>query len=259
MIAPAIKFTVSMKDYGLQDTIVQVARAAGRTVKEQTRLVMKYMVRIGLQINPPGSAGVSGKNSQRAGEGAIMRDVNRIGFVPVQIKGFRMQTVAFGRKIKPVKVMAHGKFLKEELPSQESVDALHRLRLTRKHGARVTQGRAKPYWVRKSYLTALRIRLFKEVGMLSSWLIPAARTLGVAIPAWIARHAGSGRGTELQVIETENKISMRVVGHFPDTAAAEADETQRRLDAQKQYAVNNLKRQLPFLLKRSARAAKRTV
>ncbi len=252
----ATLFKVSFNDTALRASIVQIARAAGRTLKEQTRLVMKYMVRQGFEITPP-AGNSTGKEAQRAGEGAIRRDLYLMGFVPVTIKGYRMQTQAFGHSIIPVKVLAHGDFLKEEVSSQAETDIIHRLRLASQHGGfGVTRGRAKPWFIRKSYVSALRSRLYGEVGRLASWLVPAAITLGVPVPAWIARHGFTGRGTELQVNETETKISMRVTGHFPETTGSLADEVQRRIDYLKLYAINALKRQLPYLLGRAARAAK---
>jgi hypothetical protein len=85
---------------------------------------------------------------------------------------------------------------------------------------------------------------------LASGWINAANQLGVPVAAWISRHGG-GRGSNIDIQETDERITMRVVNHFPDTAESEAAEMIRRIATLKTYAIGRLKRQLPFLLKRA--------
>lgn len=249
--APAIRIVVrNYNDTLLQRNISQMSAATGRTVKEETRTVFKGMVRDAIIYTPPASADSTGHNAKKQGERAIARDLRRMGFNPVVLKGHRTITQAFGRPISPVTIPTR------ENPKFAEPDAFHLLRLQAKRGGRVSRGGKQAYYVSKARFNAMVKRLYLEVGHLASGWLRAARQLGVAVPAWIARFDGS-RGTEVHIVETTHKLSMVVVNHFPDTAASEAREMIRRLALLKKYAINRLKRQLPYVLKARVRAAKR--
>ena len=223
MATPGIQLTViNFNDRVLQQNIVQMSRATGRTVIEETRTVFKGMVRDALLYTPPGSQGATGKDAQRAGEAAISRDLNDMGFVPKNIKGHRTITMAFGRPIKPVTVPT------KENPQFADPDGFHAARIaaSQKVGrrGRVSRGGRQAFYVSKAKFNAMVKRLFAEIGLLASGWVPAAETLGVPVPAWIARHAASGRGSNVEVLETGNKITMRVVNHVPATAETIAGE-----------------------------------
>lgn len=252
MATPALRLTVkSFTDARLQENITAMTRATGRTMKEESTTVLKGMVRDALLYNPPASAGATGSRAKAQGEIAISRDLGRMGFAPKEIKGFRIITKAFGRPIAPVRVKT------KENPAFAEPDVYHLERLRSKRGGRVSRGRVQAFYVRKSKFTSMLRRLRSEIGRLASGWIPAARQLGVAIPAWIARHEGSGRGTIVQVIETAHRIVLRVTNRFPDTAGNEAAEMRRRIQKLKEYAIGRLKRQLPHILRKNLRAAKR--
>jgi hypothetical protein len=245
MPAPSIQLKViEIRDAELQRHIVQVARAAGKTVKEETRTVFKGMVRDAIIYTPPASQGARGKSAQRQGEAAISRDLKRMGFAPIQLKGYRTITQAFGRPIKPVRVKT------KENPKFAEPDVFHLARLAAKSGGKVSRGRAQAFYVSKARFNAMVRRLYAEVGRLASGWINAANQLGVPVAAWISRHGG-GRGSNIDIQETDERITMRVVNHFPDTAESEAAEMIRRIATLKTYAIGRLKRQLPFLLKRA--------
>lgn len=244
-MAAAITPVVTIHDEQLHRTIVEKSRVCGTTVKEETRTVFKGIVRDAIAYTPPGSAGAQGKDAQRSGEAAINRDLNRMGFAPVTIKGKRTITQAWGRPIAPVTVPT------KENPRFADPDAFHLARLASKHGGRVTRGGAQAFYVDRRKFAAMQKRLFAEVGKLASGWVRAAQQLGVPVPAWISRH-GTGRGSDLQVVETPDTISLRVVNYFPDQAPA--DEMARRITALKGYALERLKRQMPYLLKKNLAA-----
>lgn len=235
-LAPSGSLTIDFSEgeRHIQDFVA----ATGRETKDVHRQFFKGMVREGMNIVPPSSGGVTGVSAKRAGEAAIGRDLNLMGFNPVQIKGFRVITQAFGHPINPVRVPT------KLNPKFADPEAFHRQRLRSKHGSKVSRGGSQPFFADRSKFAPLKTRWMGEVGKLASWLVPAANTLGVPVPSFIKRWAGSGRGTELQVIETENSYGLKVVGHFPETAQQEANEVERRLVAVQRYAGNALARQL---------------
>lgn len=239
----------NVNDRQLQSAIVQMSRATGRTVKEETRTALKGMVRDALAYTPPASSSNTGKDAEKAGRAAIARDLRAMGFAPRVLKGHRTITMAFGHPIKPVTVPT------KENPKFVDPDAFHDARLGSKHGGKVTRGGAQAFYVSKQKFNAMITRLFNEIGRLASGWVAAADELGVPVPAWIARHGG-GRGTNVQVVEDENKITLRVVNHFPDNASGEAAEMIRRIAFLKTAAIGRLKRQLPYILGKNVRASK---
>lgn len=251
MTTPTVGFKLTVNDRLLQENIVRMSAASGRTVKEETRTAFRGIVRDALIYTPPGSQGATGSNAKRQGEAAIGRDLRRMGFVPVEIKGYRVINQAFGRKIEPVKVKT------KENPAFAEPNVFHLERLQRSRGrSQVSRGRKQAYYLSRAKFTSMLNRLKGEVGRLASCWVKAADQLAVPVYAWIRRH-GTGRGTGVIVRETKNVITMTVIGHFPATATGEAETTQGRLDRLKGYAAARLKRQLPFVLKNKMRQAKR--
>lgn len=228
MAAPAIKFNVTVNDSRLQAKIVQMSQATGKTVKEQTRLVMKGMVRDVVNFTPPSSQTSHGSSAKAAGEVAIVRDMKKL-FIPVTLKGKRP----------------------EKWPDPH---ALHHEAMIEAGGGKVRTPTVK-YHVDKAKLTSLKNVLRPGVGLMASGWVSAAQTLGASIPAWVARHGGS-RGSNLEITETNKKIIMRVVNHFPATASALAEQTQRLIAFAKKAAIGSMTRQLPFILKRNLRAVR---
>lgn len=253
MPAPAVSFHVRVDDRLLNENIARMARAAGETVKERTRTTFKGMVKDALAYTPPGSQKAQGKDAQRVGQASISRDLFRMGFTPVEIKGHRTITKAFGHPIEPVTVST------KENPKFAEPDIFHAARMQSKHGGRVTRGGRQGFYVDRRKFKRMQTRLFAEIGKLASGWAPAADSLGVNVPAWIRRHVGSGRGSQVQLVETEAKLSMRVVNHFPETAGAEASQMQRLIDTFiRPAAIGRLKRDLEYRLKNNIRAAHRT-
>jgi hypothetical protein len=221
---PSIKFNVNVIDKGLQDKIVEMSRATGKTVKEQTRLVMKGMVRDVINFTPPSSQKATGTSAKGAGETAIARDMGKL-FIPVTLKGKG----------------------KEKWPDPHK---LHHEAMQAAAGGKVATPTQR-YHVDKAKLTSLRNVLKPHVGLLASGWVTAANSLGVSVPAWVARHSGSGRGTDLIITENEKQITMKVINHFPNTASALADQTKRLIAFAKKAAIGSMTRQLPYILKKN--------
>jgi hypothetical protein len=224
MAAPAIKFNVNVIDRGLQAKLAQMSAATGRTVKEETKTAMKGMVKYVMDYTPPGSQKGTGSAAKGIGEAAVARDMRKL-FIPVTLKGKR----------------------KEQWPDPHS---LHHQAMIAAAGGNVAAP-ARKYHVDKAKITSLKNVLRPHVGLIASGWATAAAQLGVAVPAWISRHSGSGRGTSLVVTESAGKISMRIVNHVPNTAAAIASQMQRLVFSAKTAAIGKLKRQLPYLLKKN--------
>jgi hypothetical protein len=222
MATPAIKFNVNIIDHGLQAKIAEMSNATGRTVKQETKTVMKGLVKYVMDYTPPGSQKGTGKVAQSVGEAAVVRDMRKL-FNLVTLKGKR----------------------KEQWPDPHS---LHHQAMIAAAGGDVIAPTRK-YRVDKAKITSLKNVLRSHVGLVASGWAAGAEALGVAVPPWISRHGGAGRGTGLIITETANKITMRIVNHMPNTVLAA--QMQRLINSAKIAAIGKLKRQLPYILKKN--------
>jgi hypothetical protein len=235
---------IGFRDHVLQENIAQIAAAANKTIKEVQVTTFKGILRDALLYTPPSNFRATGLAAKAAGEASISRDLKAMGFRPKEIKGFRTVTQVFGHPISPVKVAT------KENPAYADPDAYH-------HAYLAGGAEKKLFFARRSKFVSMKNRLFKEVGSLASGWAIGALQLGVPVPAWILRHVDLNRGTSVDIIETANRVTMKVTNRFPDKAGYEATETRRRIRYLKEYAIGRLKRQLPYLLKWSVRQAKR--
>ena len=211
-----LKISVEYKQ--LSRKINQFAVATGRTREDISRQVLKNMVTSATKFSPPGSAEATGKAAQRKGEGAIQRDLKKMGFQPVDIKH-------------------------KENPIFAEPDAFHHKRLQQAQGGIVSRGGKQAFYVSKSKFTAMVKRLFEEVGKLSSGWTLAAAELGVPLPSWVSRHAGEGRG-DVKLSRQQNITTMTAVNHVPGKASAVYAEMLRRKAYWVSYARGSLDRQL---------------
>jgi hypothetical protein len=224
MADQGIIFTAKVDDSQLQRKIAEVARASGKTVADEQRVVMKGIVRDVLTYTPPASQRAQGLDARRSGEASIVRDMKKL-FIPVTLKGKRT----------------------EQWPNPHELH--HRAFASGQIEAPLVK-----YHVDTAKLTSLKNVLRPHVGLLASGWARAAQTLGVSVPAWIARWAGAGRGTDLQVITSGTQIVLKVTNRMPNTAAAIAAQTQRLINFAKKAALGRLVRQLPYLIKRQMRS-----
>jgi hypothetical protein len=218
---PRIQWSMSVNDAQLVAKTAEMAAATGRTVKEQSRLTMKAILKYVLTYTPPASQRAQGKAAQAAGEVAIVRDMKKI-FYPVTLKGVRPEKYP---DLKPLH--------RQAFTGGEFVPPVGR------------------YHVDKAKVTALKTALQRHVGLLASGWAPAANTLGVAVPAWIQRWSGSGRGGDLQSSEQGKKLFLKATNHIPTTAGVIASQLQRLVESAKRAQVNSMKRQMPYILKRA--------
>nr|MBA3833934.1 hypothetical protein [Chthoniobacterales bacterium] len=238
MPAPDIQFSATVNDAQLDRKIIEFAVATQRSVKDLGEQVIKGLVKDVIEITPPYSGrDRSATRAKRVGELAVYRDLALMGFSPVTIKGYREINTVFGRKVAPVRVKT------KPNPRFADPESHRRARLASKHGGRPTRGGKQAFYVDKRLFTPMRNRLIKEVGRLAAGWIPAAQRLGVAVPAFILRHAGDNHGGSIE-ISYANGIQIRAVNHMPGGAATIAADTQRRIEAAKGYAIGKLTRQL---------------
>lgn len=243
---------VRVDDSQLQQKIAQWRAITGRAAKEETRTALKGMLRDAINYTPPGSQGVTGTAAKRQGEQAVLRDLNRMGFQPVTIKGKKVYSTTFwGHKLtQPLEI-------KTKLnPRFADPEAIRRDRLAHKHGRTVTRGQKQPWYVDKKLFNPMRDRVVKEVGRLASGWVNAAYQLGVPVPAWIERHAETfSRGSPVIISETSTKIQMRIVNTFPEGTeqAGIVSDMQRRVQQFRFYALQRLQRQIDFALKKGLR------
>jgi hypothetical protein len=236
--------TAQLVDTGLAQHIEDFAAATNRTVPDITRQAMKGMVRYAIDLTPPAGSGRSGKEAQRVGELAITRDLGLMGFAPVTLKGFREIKVVYGHVlVHPVRVKT------KENPKFADPEAHRRARLSSLHSGRATRGGKQAFYVDRRKFQPMLKRLLAEVGRVASGWVPAARELGVPVPAWIARHGGSDRGTTVEQVSEGSKLSLRVTNHFPEGAGKVYEDTLRHIDSIKGYVANDFRRQLEAKMK----------
>lgn len=208
---PTISLKVELD--GLNRSINRFAVATGRTREDVATQAMRGMIRYALEQTPPAGGGNTGKAAQRAGESAINRDLNKMGFRPVELKHKR-----------------------KENPLFEDPDTYHRDYL---------EGRAKRmlFFADKTKVKTMVKRLYAEIGKLSSGWILAALETGVPVPAWIMRHFAEGRG-DVTRTDIRNVTTLTAINHVPNKAAAVASELERRKAYWARYARGDLDRQL---------------
>jgi hypothetical protein len=166
--------------------------------------------------------------SARAGasstSSAIDRDLNRI-FTPVKLKGLRRERISGAQM-----VSIHLKHLGYKRPGAKM----------KRYGG--------PYYVDRRKVTQLVYKLRAHVGRLAAGWMPAAAALGVAAPAWIARH-GLSRGT-YRADFAGSEMFIESVNHASEHAPT--GELQRRVGYALQYQANAMHREMHHLLLKDA-------
>jgi hypothetical protein len=248
--------TVRIDDSQLQAKIAQWSLLTGRTVEQETRTALKGMVRDAIAYTPPGSQGASGSAAKKQGEGAILRDLSRMGFIPVKIKGKKVYNTTFwGHKLSHPPLNIPTKLN----PKFADPEGFRKSRLANKHGRTVTRGGAQAFYVDQKLFNPMRQRLIQEVGRLASGWVNAANQLGVPVPAWISRHSETfARGTPVIIEKVNDKLTMRVTNRFPEGTEQSgiAADMIRRIDSLRVLALNRLQRQIDYGLKNGLRQAR---
>lgn len=245
------QLVITANDSALVAMVRRKVTELGLGLADEFRSQMRLLVRDVINITPPNSFKQKGKTGLEAGKASINRDLGFMGFVPVEIKGHRTITMAFGHPIAPVVVKTHIN------PKFADPDAFHAQRLRRKltmKRSRVSRGGLQAFYVDRNKYVAMRERLFDEIGKLASGWIGIAQELKVALPRWISRHAGSVRGAfTVNFDPDKGRFFIYAVNHFPGTSDARlVDDTRRRIEAAKGYRINAIRRGLEGRARRIA-------
>ena len=223
-----ILLTGNLKGLGRLDSAIERLGGLMRGgIPEAARQAARGFVRRVVAVTPPASEGTTGLDARRQGEAKIDRELQRV-FVPVALKGKRPEQYPD----------VFGIYQDQVLPRKGKRGLSHRPLTQRFHVDQVK-------------FDALRASLVGEVGFLAGGWNAAAETLGVPVPAWIARH-GTGHGT-CEVLVEENRIRILIgnnVGYAKDV-----DGFDRRTAATLGYQADAIERELEFLLERSVAEA----
>jgi hypothetical protein len=251
------QLVITGRDEELNRAIIEKTVALGTGLADEFKSQMILLARDVINITPP-AGGKANRGAYEAGEGAINRDLFLMGFVPVEIKGHRTITMAFGRPIAPVTVETHPN------PKFDDPDSFHHARLlaSGKQGrrGRASRGGAQAFYVAKGKFAAMKTRLYKEIGKLAAPWLPAIRQMNGGalpywVPAWIARHEAevSGRAHYAMNFDpAQGKMFIHFVNSMPDSASEVATDTQRKIESAKGYRINAIRRGLEGRAKRIA-------
>lgn len=210
-------------------------RSFGEELKTQAKGVMKNIVK----VTPPFHGGLKIADARRAGENAISRDLTRI-FRSVPLKGSRRVTHLFG---KPHPAAPWIVPEKERHPDVLGIYEQTK-RLDRK-GRRARY--EKPLYVDELKYNALQRRLEKRVGFLGGGFAMAATGLGVPLPAFMKRHAGSAPGQLRMQLEGDE---LFIIIQNDVRYAANVDDFARRVRYALEMQQGKMERQIPYLLRR---------
>jgi hypothetical protein len=217
-------FTAAVRDY---------AEATGRDLNEAALHGVKSFQRQLLALTPPGQGRKGGeeyqdaalrKEDQRRGEVAIMKDLARV-FENKPVKGKRQE-------------------------QWSDVDAVHLRLFIAANGQKLRLDKAGFYNVDKRKLSRLIELLKSHVGRLVAGWSAGAGTLGIPLPAWVARHSGRNPGTA--------SLEMSP-GHFRyevSNTAVPPGVVEREMEARVPYAAqlaaNSLNREIEKILARQS-------
>lgn len=250
----AIKGSARIIDTGLEQHIQAFAAYTGRSIRDVAKQALKSLVRYAIDFTPPSSGRTKGMAAKRAGEQAIITDLGKMGFTPVPIKGYRMLTHVYGRRLESpirIKTQPNPKFADPEAHRRARLAAAGRRR------GNISRGGRQAFYVDQRKYRPFRKRLLDQVGRLSSGWVQAARELGVPVPAFIARHAGLGRGTTVRTAVQGSRVTLSVINHFPAGTDSLAADVERRIAVFKTYVANSFARQLKAMYARGWKATKR--
>ena len=148
---------------GLDAALATTKRTGAEVLRTQARGVVTTLMRV---TPPANGVNDTATAARRRGEASVRADVSRVIY-PVR----RVQP---GKRIDPAAA------------------------IERRRGARTGRvSRGERYAVEAPEFRAELARRLAEVGKLAAGWAPAARRLGVRVPAWINRHGGDGFGGEV--------------------------------------------------------------
>jgi hypothetical protein len=262
---------ITARDDELNRAILERVTALGVGLADEFRQQNILLVRDVLNITPPNS-GSGGRGGQQQGQAAIGRDLFLMGFVPVEIKGFRqISHVPAGNvkgrhavPIEPVKVRTrlNPKFSDPDAFHAERIASLASKRATKRgRFAQASRGGAQAFYVSISKYRAMRSRLYKAIGKLAAPWLPGLRAINNGslpywVPAFMKRHEESSAGRarySFNFDPNQGKLFIHLVNVMPETASSEAADTQRRIEYAKGVRINTIRRGLQGRAQRIAR------
>lgn len=267
---PAPTLIITASDDRLTKTILRKVQELGLAFADEFTSQMRLLVRDVLNITPPNSQKARGKAGYAAGVSAINRDLFDMGFEPVEIKGHRTITHVPAGNVKGRAAVAIAPVTVATKLNPKFADpsAFHDYRLQRKAvmgrrrvsrggGKKGTFGGAQAFYVDITKYTAMKERLYAEIGKLAAGWIGIARALKVPIARWIGRHAGTMRGVfTMNLDPAQGRFFIRAINSLPATCPPNLiDDMERRIDAAKGYRINAIVRGLEGRAKRILQAA----
>jgi hypothetical protein len=189
-IGPSVRtFAVEMK-LGLREATKQTARSITRRV---------------VDLTPPASAGSTGQDARRMGEGKIAAQMRNI-LAPKRLKGRRKITVVFGRKLRrPVYVTTTEKY--------PDVAAIYRANSHASGtGARITTSSGRKFYVDTRKFQAVFEAKRGQVGTLAAGWAAGANALDVPLQQWISRHPTSGGRVTIDVAGSRMLVVVENLG-----------------------------------------------
>ena len=241
----------------------------GPVSKKNTRELMtsaaRGFIRTVVEITPPASKGVSGSGAKKVGEAAIAGDVRKI-FVPASdstIAEFRAingeeQVSPFAHKgAKPlgnvtVRILAFAQMAAWHAARRRKDGRVMNIHRDATTGLRKRDlpGLDQGIVATRDFLRFIKV-LQSNVGWLAAGWNPAAKLLGVSLPAWIRRHTGAaGNAVEVDAAGKFRLTLSNEVGFVGNVRGYE-----HRIDRAIGYEANKLNRQADFLLRKSLRRA----
>jgi len=206
----------------VQAAIKNLAPYVKKSRKELVEQAARGFVKTVAEVTPPASKGVTGSAAKKQGEASITRDLARV------MKAVRSSRTA---------------------QLQNAIDIYKRFR--DKNTGRINPRNLKnPYPVSAAEYNALRKTLFARVGWLASGWNPAAKKLGVRLPAWIACHSGPGG-----IIPTNDGRRFRLEVTNAVKFVGSVKNYEGRITKAVQYQANAMQRQADYLLKKSVKQA----
>jgi hypothetical protein len=185
---------------GLMSTLVNFAAATGRSVASVMPEQVALFVRDVVKLTPPFesfSIRESFGKQRKTGEQAVKNDIARV-FSPIEFLGIYNSDSRVGQKVRNATAKnngdALGVLLKRSGYTPKASTAIITLDPMVHFRQRNLRGRVRRqptrYFVLASQLKSYLKHKLEHVGMLKGGWGAAAAKYGVALPAWITRHAG---------------------------------------------------------------------
>jgi hypothetical protein len=218
-ISPSIRRYAAAFKVGLRDVVRQTAKGITRRVADMT---------------PPANGATSGREARKAGEEKIFNQMSAV-FAPKKLKGRRLITHAWGRKLKRPRYVT----TTERHPD---VAGIYHGRLKASGtGVGFSTGRVRQkLFVDVRKFTAVLKARQANVGKLAAGWGAAAAALDVPLQQWIKRH-GSSRG-RVRIDTAGDRMLVTTENIAPGLPSNVRSELARRIPYAVEYQANAMTR-----------------